>query len=147
MNTSLDEIKRLRQQVADKEAELAELRGLVGAHLQATSGPDRSLEGERAAYERGKIDGFPIGWLAAEIASEDAHLAGTAHDEHGQMKPLQIPTTREGIAAEIARAGDVEDYGKRHAEWWEREYRRTHPEGQKVHQLRRKERGTEREAV
>jgi len=147
MSTPLDEIRRLRQQVADKEAELAELRGLVGAHLQATSGPDRSMERERAAYERGKEDGFPVGWLAAEIASEDAHLAGTAHDEHGQARPLQIPVTREGIAAEITRAADVEDYARRQAEWWEREYRRTHPEGEKVRQLRPEQRGAEREAV
>jgi hypothetical protein len=90
---------------------------------------------------------------AAEMACEDAHLAGTAHDEHGQVKPLQIPVTREGITAGLERAGDVEDYGRRQAEWWFRERQRMHPEprGQarqaQAGQLRPKERGAEKEAV
>jgi hypothetical protein len=147
MNSQLDEIKRLRAQVEERDRELAELRGLVARHIEATSGPDNSLERERAAYERGKVDGFPIGWVAAEISSEDAHMAGTAHDAHGQVLPLQVPVTREGIQAEIDRASDVEDYGRRQALWWEREYERTHRGPTKVRQLRPKERGAEREAV
>jgi hypothetical protein len=147
MNTTLDEVRRLRGQVAARDRELAEMRGLVAAHIEATSGPDTSLERERAAYERGKLDGFPIGWVAAEMASEDAHLAGTAHDAHGQALPLQIPVTREGIQAEIDWANNVEDYGRRQAAWWEREYERTHREPARVRQLRPKDRDAEREAV
>jgi hypothetical protein len=161
MSSPLDEIKRLRaerdglrEQLAGRDQELDDLRGLVAAHIKATAHEhDYDLERERAAYERGKIDGFPIGWVAAEMASEDAHLAGTAHDEHGQVKPRQIPVTREGITAELERAVDVEDYGQRQAEWWFREHQRMHPEPSRqtrqgqAGQLRPKERSAEKEAV
>jgi hypothetical protein len=80
MNTPVDEVLRLRGLLAEKERELAELRGLVTAHVEATSDDhDYDLERERAAFERGRDvasreygDGFAIGHDVALGASEEA---------------------------------------------------------------------------
>jgi hypothetical protein len=41
VNTALGEVRRLRQALADKEHDLAELRGLLQAHLEATTADHR----------------------------------------------------------------------------------------------------------
>jgi hypothetical protein len=164
VNTPLDEIKRLRQQIADKDTELAarnqelaELRSLVSQHLQATAeDPERIVRLERATFDRGYSHGDEMGWRRgvehALMAVDDAHLTGQAHDHHGQMRelglhngPVPEPRTPEQIVA------DAEDYERRHGGWWFREYERRHPEPQRqprgVREIRPKERDAEREAV
>jgi hypothetical protein len=80
MNGPVQEVRRLREQVADKDRELAELRGLVNKHLEATKDDDqRCLDRERAAFERGRDvtqreyeDGFAIGHDVGLGADEEA---------------------------------------------------------------------------
>ncbi len=78
MNSPIDEVRRLRGELAERDAQLAELRGLVQEYLKATP-DDQSLERERAAYERGRDvtqrdyeDGFTIGHDVALGAHEEA---------------------------------------------------------------------------
>ena len=168
MNTPLDEIKRLRQQIAGKDAELAardhelaELRNLVSQHLEATAeDPERIVRLEHAAFERGYSHGDEMGWRRgvehALIAVDRAHWEGNAHDAHGQMRelgmhsgPVPEPMTPDQIVAQ------AEEDNELMARWWEKEYNRTHPDGMPVtaqkqdpvRQIRPKERGAEREAV
>jgi hypothetical protein len=80
MNSVVGEVQRLRQELAEKTAELAELRGLVNKHLELeTDAEQRCLEREQAAYERGRDvaqreygDGFAIGHDVALGAHEEA---------------------------------------------------------------------------
>src|SRR5260370_8346826 len=95
MNGPVEEIRRLRGELAERDQKLAELRGLVQAHMEATSGDEeRALERERAAYERGERDGDEMGWRRgveyALMAVDDAHMEGNCHDEHGQMRSLKL---------------------------------------------------------
>ncbi len=162
MNGPVEEIRRLRGELAERDQQLAELRGLVQAHIEATSGDEeKALERERAAYERGERDGDEMGWRRgvehALMAVDDAHMEGNCHDEHGQMRSLKLHSgpvperlTPEEIVAKAAADGE------RHAEWWFKEFHRTHPDGmpltaqrqpEKVREMRPKGRGDEREAV
>jgi hypothetical protein len=80
MNRPVGEVRRLRAELAEKDRELAELRGLVARHIDATAGDEqRCLERERAAYERGRDftqleyrDGFNLGHDVALCAHEEA---------------------------------------------------------------------------
>lgn len=79
MNGPIEEVRRLRSELAEKNRELAELRGLVQAHVEATSGDrDYDLDRERAAYERGRSesrtyeDGFGLGHDVGLCAHEEA---------------------------------------------------------------------------
>ena len=144
MNGPVEEIRRLRGELAERDQQLAELRGLVQAHLEATDLADNSPERERAAYERGEEWGYRRGIEHALIAVDDAHLAGTAHDQHGQMRNLGLhdgPVPPKKTADEIV-AG-AEDYTRRQAEWWWRESQR---QPAKVRELHPEERDVEREA-
>ena len=145
MNGPVDEIRRLRGEVAERDQQLAELRGLVHAHLEATTDDiDERRAAEQAAYERGEEWGYRRGIEHALIAVEDAHLAGTAHDHHGQMRELGLhngPVPPKKTADEIV--ADAEYYTERHAEWWWRESQR---QPARVRELHPKERDVEREA-
>lgn len=80
MNGPVDEIRRLRGELADKDRELSELRGLVQQHLELeTDAEQRCLEREQAAFERGRDvaqreygDGFEIGHDVGLGAHEEA---------------------------------------------------------------------------
>ena len=80
MNGPVAEVRRLRAQLAEKDRELAELRGLVQQHLDVTKDDDqRCLDRERAAFERGRDvtqreyeDGFAIGHDVGLGAHEEA---------------------------------------------------------------------------
>ena len=93
MNGPVAEVRRLREQVAEKDRELAELRGLVNQHLDATKDDDqRCLDREQAAFERGRDvaqreyeDGFAIG--------HDVGLGA-----HEQARPF-VAGVREGFEA------------------------------------------------
>jgi len=157
MSTPLDEIKRLRAEVAEKDRQLAELRGLVQKHIEATSGDDQhaleALKREKDAFDRGYQHGDEMGWRRgvehALMAVDEAHWKGEAHDHHGQMRelglhdgPVPEPKSPEEIVALSERQGRIM------ADWWFREYQRTHPEPQaQVREMRPKGRGAEREAV
>ena len=168
MTTPLDEIKRLRQQIVGKDAELAarnqdlaELRSLVSQHLEATAeDPERIVRLEHAAFERGYSHGDEMGWRRgvehALIEADRAHWRGDAHDVHGQMRelgmhsgPVPEPMTTDQIVAQAEADNELM------ARWWEKDFLRTHLDGMpvtaqkqtQVRQKRPKERGTEREAV
>lgn len=157
MNSPIEEIKRLRGELAEKDRELADLRGLVARHIEATSGDEgKALERERAAYERGDRDGDERGWRRgveyALMAVDDAHMEGNCHDEHGQMRLLGLhngPIPERLSPEQIVAKAEADE--RKHAEWWFREYQRTHPEGQResapAREIRPKGRDTEREAV
>jgi hypothetical protein len=167
VTTPLDEIKRLRQQIANKDAELAarnrelaELRSLVSQHLEATAeDPERIVRLEHAAFERGYSHGDEMGWRRgvehALIEADRAHWRGDAHDAHGQMRelgmhrgPVPEPMTPGLIVAQAEKDNELM------ARWWEKEYNSTHPDGMpitahkqtQVHQIRPEERDAEREA-
>ena len=134
MNGPVDEIRRLRGELADKDRELAELRGLVQQHLEATAGDEqRALDRERAAYEHGKEAGDEFGYRRgiehALCAVEEAHLNGNAHDQHGQMKGLGLHNgpVPEPLSAD-ERVAKAEAYAQIRAAWWEREFERTRAE-------------------
>ncbi len=161
MNTPVDEVRRLRGLLADKERELAELRGLVAAHLQASAeDPEMALKREQDAFNRGYQHGDEMGWrrgVEHALAEVDrAHWQGTAHDAHGQMRelgmhsgPVPEPMTPDQIVAQAEKDNELM------ARWWEKEYNRTHPDAMpvtaqkqpQVRQIRPKEQDTEREAV
>jgi len=168
VTTPLDEIRRLRQQIAGKDAELAardrelaELRNLVSLHLEATAeDPERIVRLEHAAFERGYSHGDEMGWRRgvehALIEADRAHWRGDAHDAHGQMRelglhsgPVPEPVTPDQIVAQAEADNELM------ARWWEKEYNRSHPDGMpvtaqkqaQVRQIRPEERGAEREAV
>src|SRR5258707_422960 len=95
MNSPIDEVRRLRGEVAERDRELTDLRGLVAKHIEATAGDEeKALERERAAYERGQIDGdewgFRRGIEHSLMAVDEAHMAGDCHDKHGQMRSLGL---------------------------------------------------------
>jgi hypothetical protein len=157
MNGPIDEVRRLRGELAERDRQLAELRGLVQAHIEATSDDhDYDLQRERAAYERGQLEGDERGWRRgvehALVAVDEAHLKGEAHDHHGQMQelgmhegPVPPRMTPEQI---LERAGE---YDRLHAEWWFKQYQKEHakdqPERQpaKVREFHPKESDAERE--
>ncbi len=157
MNTPLDEVKRLRAQLDEKDRQLAELRGLVAAHLEASSdAPELALRREQDAFERGYDHGDEMGWRRgvehALMAVDDAHMEGNCHDEHGQMRMLGLhkgPVPERLTPEQIVAKAEADE--RKHAEWWFREYQRTHPEGQRetapVRQICPKGRDAEREAV
>lgn len=129
MNTPLEEIKRLRaeleqarQERDQAQADAAELRGLVSKYLEVTADqePEDQHERDRRAYWRG--------WLDAEKAADEAHMAGTAHDRHGQVLPLAVPVDfePEKDPDQVLREGD--QWAQRQAGWWWKQYRREHPE-------------------
>src|SRR5258708_5199761 len=91
MNGPVEEIRRLRGELAERDQQLAELRGLVQAHLEATDLADNSPERERAAYERGEEWGYRRGVEHALIARGDAHPARTAHDPQCPMRAVWVP--------------------------------------------------------
>jgi hypothetical protein len=80
MNKPVSEVRRLREQLAQKTRELTELSVLVAKHVEATAGAhERELARERAAYERGRDvtqreydDGFNLGHDVALGAFEEA---------------------------------------------------------------------------
>jgi hypothetical protein len=86
MNGPVDEIRRLRGELADKDRELTELRGLVQQHVEATAGDEqRALDREREAFDRGRDvaqleyeDGFRTGHDVGLGAYEEArpYVAG-----------------------------------------------------------------------
>lgn len=156
MNTPLDEIKRLRAEVAQKDRQLAELHGLIRQHLEADSNdPELALRMEQAVFERGRALGREAGWRQgvehALMEVDRAHWRGGAHTPHGEMRelglhdgPVPPPKTPDEIVAEAERDNEL------HAEWWAREYERTHPESERqpanVRHLRPEQRGADREA-
>jgi hypothetical protein len=125
MNGPVQEVRRLRQ-------ELAELRGLVNQHLELeTEAEQRCLEREQAAFEQGHREGDEFGYRRgvehALVEVENAHLAGVAHDGHGQMRtlglqggPVPEPATPE------QRVAEAEKYERLRSAWWEQEFERTH---------------------
>lgn len=132
MNTAVGEVQRLREQLAEKMAELAELRELVQAHVEATAEDEqRCLDRERAAHQRGHREGREIGWRQgvehALIAVDEAHLTGTAHDHEGQMRELGL---HNGPVPEPAtpeqRVGAAERYSQLKAAQIARQYERNH---------------------
>jgi hypothetical protein len=154
MNTPIDEVRRLRGELAAKERELTTLRGLVREHLEATYDADLALKIEQAAFKRGRQVGDEEGWRRgvehALMEVDRAHWRGDAHDAHGQMRelglhdgPVPPPKTPDEIVAHAERDSEL------YAQWWAREYERTHSQADRrtVRQIRPKERGTEREAV
>lgn len=156
MNTPLDEVRRLRGELAARERELTTLRGLVREHIEATGyDPERTLKMEQAAFERGRQVGDEEGWRRgvehALMEVDRAHWRGDAHDAHCQMRELGLhdgpvlpPKTPEQIVAEAEQDNELR------AEWWAKQYQQEHPEPErqpgKVRHIRPKERGIEREA-
>src|SRR5258707_3912332 len=135
MNGPVEEIRRLRGELAERDRQLAELRGLVQAHIEATAGDEeKALERERAAYERGQLEGDEMGWRRgveyALMAVDDAHMEGNCHDEHGQMRSLKLhsgPVPERLTPTEIVAKAEADS--ERHAEWCFKEFHRTHPDG------------------
>src|SRR5258707_7332429 len=73
MNGPVDEIRRLRGEVAERDRDLAELRGLVQAHLEATTDDiDERRAAEEAAYERGEEWGYRRGVWQGPIDAVEA---------------------------------------------------------------------------
>jgi hypothetical protein len=155
VNTPLDEVRRLRGELADRDRELAQLRSLVAAHLEAAGDdPELALKREQAAFDRGYQHGDEDGWRRgvehALMEVDRAHWRGDAHDHYGQMRelglhdgPVPPPKSPEQIVAEAEKDEQLR------SEWWAREYDRAHPEPQrqgKVRDLRPTARETEREA-
>jgi hypothetical protein len=136
MSSPLDEIKRLRAELAERDKQLAELRGLVQAHLEATSDdPEMVAKLEHAAFERGYEHGDEMGWRRgvehALMAVDEAHLKGDAHDLHGQMRNLGMhsgPVPPRMTPDEILER--AEEYDRLRAEWWWKEDNKEHQGGQ-----------------
>ena len=151
MNTPLDEVRRLRGELDAKQQELTALRGLVREHLEATGyDPELALKMEQAAFERGREIGDQEGWRRgvehALMEVDRAHWRGDAHTPHGEMRELGLhdgPVPARKTPDEIVAQADKDEQLR--AEWWAREYERTHPQAE-VRQIRPKERGEEREA-
>jgi flagellar biosynthesis/type III secretory pathway protein FliH len=123
MNGPIDEVRRLRGELAERDRQLAELRGLVQAHIEATSDDhDYDLQRERAAYEHGRDeprtyeDGFALGHDTGMSAQQEArpYVHGVMDGWEAGVKERQV------LAQELL--------------------------GGKVRELRPKERETEREA-
>ena len=164
MNTPLDEIKRLRAELDRKDQELAELRGLIAVHIEATSeDPDLIVKLEHAAFERGYTHGDEDGWRRgvehALMEVDRAHWRGDAHDHRGQMRELGMhngPVPERTSPEEIVALAEKD--GELFAQWWWNRYYEEHPEAEakdrhqaqrqpaKVRQIHAKERDAEREA-
>lgn len=55
MNGPVDEIRRLREQLAARDQQIAEMGDLIREHFEATKDDDRiALEREQAAFEAGR---------------------------------------------------------------------------------------------
>jgi hypothetical protein len=173
MNTPLDEIKRLRdqlaeaqRQVAEKNQQLREVGNLLQKHLQATAEDPgltlgRQVQREKDAFDRGYQHGDEMGWRRgvehALMAVDEAHWKGEAHDHHGQMRELGL---HDGPVPELKSPEEIVALSDRQcrimADWWWKEFQRTHLDGmpvtaqkqpEKVREMRPKERAAEREAV
>jgi hypothetical protein len=72
MNGPVQEVRKLRQQLAEKDHELAELRGLVQQHLVLEQEDhERALDHERDLSNRSYQDGFTVGHDVALGAFEE----------------------------------------------------------------------------
>ena len=164
MNGPVEEIRRLRAQLAQKDQELAELRGLVKAHLEATGeDPELTVKLEHAVFEHGYYHGGEDGWRRgvehALMEVDRAHWSGDAHDHRGQMRALGMhngPVPERKTPDEIVALAEKD--GELFAQWWWNRYYEEHPEAEaedrrqaqrqlaKIRQLTAEERGAEREA-
>lgn len=146
MSTPLDEIRRLRAQVAEKDAQLAELRGLVSKHLEATGrDPEVGLERERAAFERGQQSPPGVTWKQAYDLGYDTGL-GARTDTRALYYGMQRGF-EDGYAERCRMVDELMEADK--TTWIERQ-RQQKREAQERDAARLrapKERGTEREAV
>lgn len=93
MNGPVDEIRRLRADLAEKDRELTELRDLVNKHLEATKDDDqRCLDREREAFDRGR----DVAQLEYEDGFRTGHDVGLGAYEEGRPYVAGI---REGFEA------------------------------------------------
>ena len=126
MASPLDEVRRLREELADVIAERdlykaerdeakaghTELAALTQRYVGLVSPSDERPEDEvqLARYQQG--------WMACERHIDGLHRDGAAHDQHGRMvvitppKELPEPKTTEELLAE------AEAEQQREAQWW-----------------------------
>ena len=126
MASQVDEIRRLREQLARAEAERDEARDayaeLAGYAQQYIAVKDQA--DDRSEYER-ELARYQQGWLAAERAIDELHRDGMAHDQHGRLRVLEVPQELPEPKSLDRQIADLDDWERREGEWraqqWERE--------------------------
>jgi hypothetical protein len=126
MASQLDEIRRLREQLAEAEdrasraeverdqarASHAELAGLTQKYIAATGEVD-----DRPEYDR-QLARFQQGWMAAERRIDELHRDGVPHDQHGRMRPLEVPKELPEPRSLDEQIAEADDWQRQEAEWW-----------------------------
>jgi hypothetical protein len=126
MASQLDEIRRLREQLAQAEAEReqlraerdqarqdhAELAGLTQRYVAVMSQADERPEQAR------QLARYQQGWMDAERHIDELHRDGMAHDQHGRMRVLEVPGELPEPRSPDQQLAEADDWQRREAEWW-----------------------------
>jgi len=125
MASQLDEIRRLRQQLAEAEGEReqlrverdqarqdhAELAGLTQRYVGVMSEVD-----ERPEHAR-QLARYQQGWMDAERHIDELHRDGTAHDQHGRLRVLEVPRELPEPKSIDELIAEADDWQRREAQW------------------------------
>jgi hypothetical protein len=137
MASQVDEIRRLREEVAKAEAErdeaLANYAELAG-HTQKYIAVKDEADG-RTEYER-DLARYQQGWLAAERAIDDLHREGLAHDQHGRLLVLEVPQELPEPKSLDRQIADLDDWARREGEWRAEQFQREQAQRQAADKAR-----------
>jgi len=128
--SQLDEIRRLREQLAEAETRAeqlraerdqarqdhAELAGLTQRYVDIVNQP-----GEQPEHAR-QLARYQQGWLDAERHIDELHRDGKPHDEHGRMNPLEVPKELPEPKSADELIAEADAWSRREAQWWFDEY-------------------------
>lgn len=119
MASQIDEIRRLREQLAKTEAErdqareeYAKLAGLTQQYIGVKDGTD-----ERPEYER-QLARYQQGWQDAERHVDELTRDGMALDQHGRLRPLEVPKELPEPRTLDERVAESDAWAQREASWW-----------------------------
>ena len=119
MASQIEEIRRLRDQIARIEAErdqarknYAELAGLTQQYISAKDSQD-----ERPEHER-QLVRYQQGWQDAERHIDELTREGLALDQHGRLRPVEVPRELPEPKSVDERVAETDAWAQREASWW-----------------------------
>jgi hypothetical protein len=118
MASQIDEIRRLREQLARTEAErdqaredYAKLAGLTQQYIAAKDEQDEGPEHER------QLARYQQGWQDAERHVDELTRDGMALDPHGRLRPLEVPKELPETKTLDERIAEIDAWSQCEAQW------------------------------